>query len=169
MKNNCIGTINRNALEYISRMSSGGMRDAITMMDKCLSLSTNLTVENVVKAIGTVDYAEHFQLLEYLTKKDSNCILVVENVFNAGKDIKLFLKNFHDFVLDVCKFKLFESFETTRIPALEEYYTRGKQIDESDCFKVLRLITDLIPIVKYDSNALYSIEGAFALYCKERD
>lgn len=157
------------ALNYISRMSSGGMRDAITMLDKCLSLSTNLTVENVVKAIGTVDYAEHFQLLEYLTKKDSNCILVVENVFNAGKDIKLFLKNFHDFVLDVCKFKLFGSFETTRIPALEEYYTTAKQIDESDCFKVLRLITDLIPIVKYDSNALYSIEGAFALYCKESD
>lgn len=155
------------ALNYISRMSSGGMRDAITMMDKCLSLSTNLTVENVVKAIGTVDYAEHFQLLEYLTKKDSNCILVVENVFNAGKDIKLFLKNFHDFVLDVCKFKLFGSFETTRIPALEEYYTTAKQIDESDCFKVLRLITDLIPIVKYDSNALYSIEGILALYCKE--
>lgn len=158
-----------NSLSYIAKQANGGMRDAITMMDKCLSLSTNLTVENVVKAIGTVDYAEHFQLLEYLTKKDSNCILVVENVFNAGKDIKLFLKNFHDFVLDVCKFKLFGSFETTRIPALEEYYTTAKQIDESDCFKVLRLITDLIPIVKYDSNALYSIEGAFALYCKESD
>ena len=159
--------IDDKAIAHIAKMASGGMRDSITMLDRCLSLSKNLTVENVVKAIGTVDYAEHFQLLEYLTKKDSNCILIVEDVFNAGKDIKLFLKNFHDFVLDICKFKLFGSFETTRIPALEEYYTRGKQIDESDCFKVLRLITDLIPIVKYDSNALYSIEGILALYCKE--
>ena len=159
--------IDDKAIAHISKMASGCMRDSITMLDKCLSLSTNLTVENVVKAIGTVDYAEHFQLLEYLKEKDSNCILIVEDVFNAGKDIKLFLKNFHDFVLDICKFKLFGSFETTRIPALEEYYTRAKQIDESDCFKVLRLITDLIPIVKYDSNALYSIEGILALYCKE--
>lgn len=161
--------IDDKAIAHIAKMASGGMRNSITMLDKCLSLSTNLTVENVVKAIGTVDYAEHFQLLEYLTEKDSNCILIVEDVFNAGKDIKLFLKNFHDFVLDICKFKLFGSFETTRIPALEEYHTRAKQIDESDCFKVLRLITALIPIVKYDSNALYSIEGAFALYCKESD
>lgn len=159
--------IDDKAIAHISKMASGGMRDSITMLDKCLSLSTNLTVENVVKAIGTVDYAEHFQLLECLAKKDSSCILVVENVFNAGKDIKLFLKSFHDFVLDICKFKLFGSFETTRIPALEEYHTRAKQIDESDCFKVLKLVTDLKHTIKHDSNALYSIEGVFALYCKE--
>lgn len=161
--------IDDKAIAHIAKMASGGMRDSITMLDKCLSLSTNLTVESVVKAIGTVDYAEHFQLLEYLTKKDNSCILVVEDVFKDGKDIRLFLKSFYEFVLDICKFKMFGSFETTRIPALDEYYTRAAQIEESDCFNVLRLVTDLLQLIKRDSNALYSIEGAFALYCNEKE
>ena len=44
------------ALEYLSKLSDGGMRDAITMMDKCLSFSSTLSLENVVKALGVADY-----------------------------------------------------------------------------------------------------------------
>ena len=44
------------ALDYIAKIADGGMRDAITMMDKCLSFSSTLSLENVVKALGVADY-----------------------------------------------------------------------------------------------------------------
>ena len=43
------------ALDYIAKIADGGMRDAITMMDKCLSFSSTLSLENVVKTIGVAD------------------------------------------------------------------------------------------------------------------
>ena len=44
------------ALEYIAKVSEGGMRDAISMLDKCLSFTRTLDVANVVKALGISDY-----------------------------------------------------------------------------------------------------------------
>ena len=35
------------SLEYIAKIADGGMRDAITLMDKCLSYSKELSVANV--------------------------------------------------------------------------------------------------------------------------
>ena len=40
----------KEALEYIIKIADGGMRDAITLLDKCLSYSGDITVENVVNA-----------------------------------------------------------------------------------------------------------------------
>ena len=42
------------------------MRDAITLLDKCLSYSGDITVENVVNALGATDYGVMFELLEYI-------------------------------------------------------------------------------------------------------
>ena len=44
------------ALQYIAKVSEGGMRDAISMLDKCLSFTRTLDVKNVVKALGISDY-----------------------------------------------------------------------------------------------------------------
>ena len=57
------GTVNLEALRYISRISSGGMRDAITLLDKCLSLSHDVTLENVLKTIGGEDYSTFITFL----------------------------------------------------------------------------------------------------------
>ena len=38
----------KEAIEYIAKIADGGMRDAISLMDKCLSFSNELTLENVV-------------------------------------------------------------------------------------------------------------------------
>ena len=39
------------ALEYIAKIADGGMRDAITMLDKCLAYSNNVMIEDVVKTL----------------------------------------------------------------------------------------------------------------------
>ena len=36
------------AVEYIAKIADGGMRDAITLLDKCLAFSKDLTLENVL-------------------------------------------------------------------------------------------------------------------------
>jgi len=155
------------ALDYIAKLADGGMRDAITMMDKCLSLSFEITIENVIKALGTVDYTTYFELLYNLaTGSASGCIQVVEGVYNAGKDIKQFVKQFQYFVLDVCKYKLFESFEYTRIPQIKEYEDKMADEDEESCIKILDWCRQLNADIKWESNAKAYIESSTILFCK---
>lgn len=156
------------ALEYIAKLADGGMRDAITMLDKCISLSPDITVENVVKALGTVDYNTHFELLYQLASRGScKAVEVVETVYNSGKDIKQFLKQFQFFILDVCKFQLFESFKYVAIPELPEYKQKMEDEDYEDLLKILDWSRQLNSDIKWEPNAKAMIETSILMYCME--
>lgn len=156
------------ALEYVAKLADGGMRDAITMLDKCLSLSTEVTVESVVKALGTVDYSTHFELLYQLGSRGSrNAIHIIETVYNSGKDIKQFLKQFQFFILDVCKYQLFDSFKYTAIPELPEYKQLMQDEEYDELLKVLDWARQLNADIKWESNAKAMIETSILMYCVE--
>ena len=154
------------ALEYIAKLAEGGMRDAITMLDKCLSLSTEITVESVVKALGTVDYNTHFELLYQLGSRGAHkAVEVVETVYNSGKDIKQFLKQFQFFVLDVCKFQLFKSFKYVAIPELPEYKQKMEDEDYENLIQILDWARQLNADIKWESNAKAMIETSILMFC----
>lgn len=107
------------ALEYIAKLSEGGLRDAITLTDKCLSYSTELTVENVVKALGVANYDVMFSLFDSLCAKDTLLTLQqIDSIYTSGIDIKQFIKTFTEFILDVCKYALVKDFGLLKIPNL---------------------------------------------------
>lgn len=79
------------ALEYIAKLAEGGMRDAITMLDKCLSYASDVTLKNVVDALDVTDYDTFFDLTTaILEEKPNKCITIIENLFMKGKDLKQF-------------------------------------------------------------------------------
>lgn len=161
-------TYDNEAIEYIAKLAEGGMRDAITMMDKCLSLSPNLTVETVVKALGTVDYGTHFELLYQLAVRNAHkAVEVIEIVYNGGKDVKQFIKQFQFFLVDVCKYKLFNSFKYVSIPELPEYKTKMEDEDYDDCLRILQFTSELNANIKWESNAKAIIETSILVFSVE--
>lgn len=153
------------AIQYIAKMAEGGMRDAITMLDKCVSLSPNLTVESVVKALGVVDYNLYFAFLYQMnTNGNSESVMLVEDVYNSGKDLKQFFKQFQYFVLDVCKYKLIKDFKYIAIPELEEYKNSMNDEDYEDCIKVLDWARKVNADIKWENNPKAFIQSAILVY-----
>ena len=156
------------AVQYIAKLADGGMRDAITMMDKCLSLDPELTIESVVAALGTVDYNVHFDLLFYMESGNITAAAkLIEDVFNSGKDLKQFVKQFQYFVLDVCKYLMFRDFTYVSIPALPEYKTRLEDDDLDMALDVLEWARQLNADIKWESNPKAIVQTAILLYHKE--
>lgn len=123
------------SLKFIAKCAQGGMRDAITSLDKCLS-SDKLSLETVVTALGNVEYDVQFNFLTALCNKDvENSVKIVENLFNSGKSLKLFISQFQAFVVDVCKCKVFNSFEYSQIPSLSTYVELVKSYDKTYVLK----------------------------------
>ena len=144
------------------------MRDAITMMDKCLSLDPELTIESVVAALGTVDYNTHFDLLFYMESGNiAAAAKLIEDVFNSGKDLKQFVKQFQYFVLDVCKYLMFRDFTYVSIPALPEYKRRLEDDDLDMALDVLEWARQLNADIKWESNPKAIVQTAILLYHKE--
>lgn len=157
------------ALEYIAKIADGGMRDAISLLDKCLSFDNNLTVENVVKALGVSDYENLDKLLEYiLTNADKCCIEIIEEIYRSGKDLKQFIKQEIQFVLDVCKYIMYNSYNYIQIPntiSLERY----KDYDYDNLLIILDAFINLSNSIKYETNPKITIEARLLLLCKEED
>lgn len=109
------------ALEYIAKLADGGMRDAITMLDKVLSYSKEITLENVLQALGAIDYSVYFKLTNAIVDYEEDVVVsILEHHYMQGLDLKQFVKQYTLFLLDVCKYSIFKNFDYIQIPRVYE-------------------------------------------------
>ena len=154
------------AVEYIAKIADGGMRDAITLMDKCLSFSSDLTVENVIKALGVADYNTMFDLNNAFFEKDKpKLIKIVSDVYSSGMDLKLFIKNYFEFLLDLNVYCLTKDLSMTKIPEIwvGEMNSYGSH-EWSVSNNLLTYITDLQSSIKWEQNPKAVIIAKFILF-----
>lgn len=152
------------ALEYIAKVCNGGMRDAITLLDKCLSLSYDLTLENVLKTIGAEDYDTFIEFLDALeTREKEIAIRIIEDVYNAGKDVKQFMKDFAKFILEVEKYALYKNFDYISLPNTLE--NELEQLIDDSLFDVMDFVVSLNSQIKWDSDPKTLVELSILIYC----
>lgn len=157
------------ALEYIAKVSSGGMRDAITLLDKCLSLSHDVTLENVLKTIGSEDYSTFLSLLTSLANNNSaTSISLIEQVYSDGKDVKQFMKDFAKFILEVEKYNLFQDFMYISLPRTMEFDIKNI-VENLDVYSVMDFVVSLNSQIKWENDAKTLIELSILIYCGKED
>ena len=160
----------KEAMEYIAKIADGGMRDAITLMDKCFAYSQDLTLENVVKALGTTDYDTMFQLTDYLIYyKADECVKIIENIYNDGKDLKTFVRQYVQFLLDLDKYGIGCDWCYLQLPRLPEYEDWLKECDNhtfADIEKWLSVFVNLNADIKWSQSVKYDIEASIILECE---
>lgn len=158
------------ALEYIAKIAEGHLRDAISLMDKCLSFSKELTLENVVKALGTVDYDVMMELTDAVITGDKEQIIkIVENIYSNGKDIKQFISQYVKFLLDIQKYSI-KCEKYMQIPSTKENKEWLEGLEEDDFELCLDLLHDIIKLnssIKWSQAAKYDLEAVLLLFCEE--
>ena len=162
-------TFDIEAIQYIAKIADGGMRDAITLMDKCLSFSSDLTVENVIKALGVADYNTMFDLNNAFFENDkTKLIKIVSDVYSSGMDLKLFIKTYFEFLLDLNVYCLTKDLSMTKIPEIwvDEMKSYGNH-EWSVSNNLLTYITDLQSSIKWEQNPKAVIIAKFILFNKE--
>lgn len=155
------------ALEYISKLCDGHLRDAITLLDKCLAYSKILTLENVVKALGTTDYDTMFKLTDYLIgNKVKSALALIEDIYNSGKDLKTFVKQYIQFLLDLSKFGIGCDWKYITIPKLRDYeqwLTKCGNLEFDAINDWLSVFVNLNADIKWSQSVKYDIEAAIML------
>ena len=152
------------ALEYIAKVADGGMRDAITMLDKCLAYSNDLCIENVVKALGLTDYDIMFKLTDAICNRDSDSVIkIIESIYADGKDLKIFIKSYSNFMLDLCKYAVTRSYNYVQIPRF--YNLDVKQYSVEMGTQLLDILIKLSEQIKWDTSPKALIESTLLLEC----
>ena len=95
--------IEESALKIIAKMSDGAMRDAISILERCISSGTDKVTEEQIKEIVGIPEIEY--LLEVteslITNNAEKALLESEKVINAGKDLDVFIWELVKFVRDL--------------------------------------------------------------------
>ena len=151
----------KEALVHITKVSMGSMRQAISYLDKCKDFG-DITLDNVLSVLGNFSYDSFFELINaIIDKNNSKVISLIEDLYNHGDDLRLFIDLFLEFVLDLTKYIIFNSMEIIKIPA--EYKSKIEYtINVEDASKYYNHLIDklleLKQLIKNDNMAKTTIE-----------
>lgn len=83
-------TLEHNAAELIARLSDGGMRDALSLLDQCAAYSEEITSEVVSNAAGIAGRDYLFDIIEKIEAKDTaGALTKVNELYGMSKDLKV--------------------------------------------------------------------------------
>lgn len=87
--------IESKALELIARNSDGAMRDALSILDQCLSFSQDeITYDYVISILGIVNNDLMFSIVDHIIEASTDDVLTkLADIVEEGIDIKQFIKD----------------------------------------------------------------------------
>ena len=100
--------ITEEALHQVAISAEGGMRDALSIFDQCISYSVNdeITLDDVLAISGNISYIKMIELLNKCVANESaSCITLLDNIIKEGKEVPRIVNDLILFLRDVLMFK----------------------------------------------------------------
>lgn len=151
---------NMDALNFIALHSKGHMRNSIVTLEKSLAFDKHLTIQNVEKVLGVTGFEDMFKVLDSILNKQQDILLQsLDNIEKSGIDLKLFIKNFLQFVLDINKYIILKTecpntlVQFTMIPPSYENRLQQYNVAHRQALKqLLQLLLQLNSLVRWETN-----------------
>lgn len=99
--------ISDDCLYEIARLSDGGMRDAINLLDQLIAFgNSKISLEDVYKVSGSISYNEINNLIEYILSNNKVSIInFIDELDKDGKDINKFIDETISYLKDIILYK----------------------------------------------------------------
>lgn len=161
------------ALRYIARMADGSLRDALSLLDQCISfyLGQTLTYDNVLDVLGTVDTRVFSQLLKLVNNQDvAGCIRILDEVEATGRELSQFVIDFIWYMRNLLLVKTTENVNDIIIDMatenLELLKNEAQTMDEDILMRYIRIFSDLSNQIRYAPRKRVLLEIALIKLCK---
>ncbi len=145
--------IDEEALFEIARLSDGGMRDAINMLDQLATYeSGQITLDEVHMVAGSVSYDNIFNLMEAIKLNNKIAIInFIEEFDKSGKELNKFIQELIVFLKDVILFKSTKKLEKgevkkKNIMLIDELY------NEHDLYNFIEVLNETSNKIKFSSH-----------------
>ena len=95
--------ITEDAARLISRLSDGGMRDAVSLLDQCISVSSDIDEETVRTTAGIAGTDHLFTLAQCIHEQNSpEALKILDELHNQSKDLMLLLDELLSHFRNLC-------------------------------------------------------------------
>ncbi len=145
------------ALNLIARNSQGALRDALSMLDQCISFADyKIEYKDVVELLGTVNIEQLFEMAKFIINQDTKQSLQILNEFIIwGKDIRNLINDLIDHFrnLMVCKVST-DLDEIISLPEeiINQLKLQASDVDVNDIIRVLNILSVTQDTMKTSTN-----------------
>lgn len=149
--------VEEKALNLISRNSQGALRDALSILDQCISFGDNkIEYKDVVELLGTVNIEQLFEMAQYIIDQDTKQSLQSLNEFVIwGKDIRNLINDLIDHFrnLMVCKVST-DLDEIISLPeeTIKQLKLQSDNVDVNDLIRILNILSTTQDNIRTSSN-----------------
>lgn len=154
--------VDKEAINYIAKTAHGGMRDAITNLDKCLSMNLKkVDSKEASKILSFFNYEDYINILINIDNPDE-ILKIINNMYGEGIDLRIFINSFITFLIDCLK-SSFLDIRQTDIPAA--YYKNIESLNIKEDYSYYQNILDglieLKTAIIYETYSKPFIEAYF--------
>jgi len=162
-----------NAVRYIAKAADGGMRDALSLLDQCVSFyyGQTLTYDNVLELLGALD-TEFFSTLvrKIALNNITDSFKLVEDAVIHGRDLLQLVVDFTWYLRNLLLVKTSEEDISDIIDISSENLIKLKEeaelLDQETIMRYIRIFSELANDIKYASQKRILIEMAIIKLCK---
>lgn len=152
----------REGLQIIARLAQGGMRDALSLMDQCLSFGQELTVEKINDTLGIVatDYID--ELTHLLFSGNMKKLLInIDTLINEGRDIRQFTNQLLDYLRDLLIYKVSDGDYFEEIEGKIMSFKKYENISAVQLSNAIDYINKAETEMRWSNNPRLLLEMAF--------
>lgn len=154
--------IEEKSLKYIAQLANGGMRDAISLLDKVLGYGVEVTPELINTALGMLGEDTSFELFECICNHDVQRTLNLLDELNVHTlDYKSWVMEFRRFVVKALMIKL--GADTEQLALSEEMINKIRQMQcDIQVLRIADYLNTICNEIVLDSDPFTHIKIDFA-------
>ena len=151
------------ALQQIAASAEGGMRDALSLFDQCISYSVNpeITIDDVLQVSGNINYVKIIELLNACKSDDeTNAIMILNSIIKEGKEVPRIVNDTVLFLRDLLLFKNNAVIEDKLMYHNESFITLAKEIGRNLIYQWLDILNDSLNQMRFSTQKRAFLELA---------
>ena len=160
------------ALRYIARCGEGSMRDALSLLERCVSFffGEELTYDKIFEILGTTDVETFAMLLRYISMGDvGGCMKTVDSLVAAGRDLSRVIVDFswymRNLLLAKTGYDIAELLEVSseQMKILEQ---ESRVFDTEELLRYIRVCSELTNRLRFATQKRVIIEIELIGLCR---
>ncbi len=165
--------VNDDALAMIARVSEGGMRDALSLLDQAISYcDEEVSLEDILTITGAVSQGLLVEVAQALVSNDVvKALSAVDKLVLAGKDPTRFIEDFIFFYRDMLLYKTAPQLAETleRVNVDEVFVSLCKETPTNWIYNTIETLNEILQDMKWSSHPKIFIEVAIVKICNNNE
>ena len=163
--------ITEEALRLVANLSEGAMRDALSILERCMQDGDNqISIEKIRELVGIPEITYIHKLLRYIVQSNIEGVIEsTQEVLKEGKDIHNFLWEMIKYTKDILIYKTTGKLEIYNKKELEGICELAEKIEKEQLIKIIYELSELDNSIKWEEQKQVMFEVGLIKTCVNRE